>query len=151
RKLALWRSEESAQLASRTAAITADRDFLSRQAALEQVERANPAVRKYVLFFLAFLIAIDLVAILLKLIHLFSTGGAYERGAAALRSTDLVDVHRLQERATVTTRRISLEARAEERADALRYGGDVRPEAHAEPAQREAPDRSRTRPALGGP
>jgi len=36
-----------------TAAIKADRDFLSRQAALERVERANPAVRKYVLFFLA--------------------------------------------------------------------------------------------------
>jgi hypothetical protein len=123
RKIALWRAAESKELASRVAAIKADRDFLSRQAALDRVERANPAVRKYVLFFLAFLIALDLVAILLKLIHLFSTGGAYERSAAALRATDLVEVHRLQEHATVATRRISLEARAEERDDSRRFGG----------------------------
>jgi len=150
-KIALWRTAESTQLASRTAAIRADRDFLSRQAALDRVERANPAVRKYVLFFLAFLIALDLVAILLKLIHLFGTGGAYERSAAALRSTDLVDVHRLQERATVTTRRISLEARAEERADSLRFGGDGAPDAEAEPEQRDAGDRARRGVPLGGP
>jgi hypothetical protein len=152
-KIALWRTTESAQLASRIAAIKADRDFLSRQAALDRVERANPVVRKYVLFFLAFLITLDLVAILLKVIHLFSTGAAYERSAAALRSTDLVEVHRLQERATVTTRRISLESRAEERADSLRFGSDVAPptEAVAEPGpeQRTAVDSSR--PPLGGP
>ncbi len=151
-KIALWRTAASTQLASRTAAIKADRDFLSRQAALERVERANPAVRKYVLFFLAFLISLDLVAILLKLIHLFSTGGAYERSASALRSTDLVEVHRLQERATVTTRRISLEARAEERADSLRFGGDPEVEVEREPEQRgDAADLQRARPPLGGP
>ena len=153
-KIALWRTAARTQLASRTAAIKADRDFLSRQAALDRVERANPAVRKYVLFFLAFLIALDLVAILLKLIHLFSTGGAYERSAAALQSTDLVEVHRLQERATVTTRRISLEARAEERADSLRFGGEVevKVDAEREPEQRggAAADLPRARPPLGG-
>jgi hypothetical protein len=150
-KIALWRTDARTQLASRTAAIKADRDFLSRQAALERVERANPAVRKYVLFFLAFLISLDLVAILLKLIHLFSTGGAYERSAAALQSTDLVEVHRLQERATVTTRRISLEARAEERADSLRFGGEVEADAEREPEQRgDAADFSRPRAPLGG-
>jgi hypothetical protein len=146
-KIALWRAAESTQLAGRVAAIRADRDFLSRQAALERVERANPAVRKYVLFFLGFLIALDLVAILLKLIHLFSTGGAYERSGAALRSTDLVEVHRLQERATVTTRRISLEARAEERADSLRFGADAQPEAELEPDA----DRPRVRPSVAAP
>lgn len=154
-KIALWRTSESTQLASRIAAIKGDRDFLSRQAALERVERANPAVRKYVLFFLAFLISLDLVAIVLKLIHLFSTGGAYERSAAALRSTDLVEVHRLQERATVATRRISLEARAEERGDSLRLGGDAplptAAEVEPEAEQREATDASRARPSLGGP
>ena len=153
-KIALWRTAARTQLASRTAAIKADRDFLSRQAALDRVERANPAVRKYVLFFLAFLIALDLVAILLKLIHLFSTGGAYERSAAALQSTDLVEVHRLQERATVTTRRISLEARAEERADSLRLGGEVevKVDAEREPEQRagDAADLPRARAPLGG-
>ena len=80
---------------------------------------------KYVEFFLAFLIAIDLVALVLKLTHLLSTGGAYERSAAALRATDLVDVHRLQERAAVLTHRITLEARAEEDADELRIRGDA--------------------------
>ena len=139
-KIALWRTAEQTQLASRIAAIKADRDFLSRQAALDRVERANPAVRKYVLFFLAFLIALDLVALGLKLIHLFSTGGAYERSAAALRSTDLVTVHRLQERATVSARRISLEARAEERADALRLGEGAPAESPAE-QQHDAADR----------
>ena len=154
-KIALWREAARTQLASRTAAIKADRDFLSRQAALDRVERANPAVRKYVLFFLAFLIALDLVAILLKLIHLFSTGGAYERSASALQSTDLVEVHRLQERATVTTRRISLEARAEERADSLRFGGEVEVKVDAEPEPEPeqrggTADLPRGRPPLGG-
>jgi hypothetical protein len=125
RKIALWRATESGQLADRVATIKADRDFLARQAALDRVEKANPAVRKYVEFFLAFLIAIDLVALLLKLTHLLSTGGAYERSAAALRATDLVEVHRMQERAAVLTRRISLEARAEEHADELRLRAGI--------------------------
>ena len=125
-RIALWRNAEHAQILNRVATIRADRDFLARQAALQQVEHANPAVTKYVDFFLAFLIAIDLVALVLKLTHLFSTGGAYERSAAALRATDLVDVHRRQERATVLTRRITLEARAEEEADEQRIRGGER-------------------------
>jgi uncharacterized protein DUF4407 len=124
RKIALWQTTETAQIANRVAAIKADRDFLARQAALDRVEKANPAVKKYVAFFLAFLIAIDLVALILKLTHLLSTGGAYERSAAALRATDLVEPHRLQERAAVLTRRITLEARAQEDADELRIRGD---------------------------
>src|SRR4029079_7337174 len=79
RKIALWRSTEAAQITKRVAAIKADRDFLARQAALEWVDSASPAVKKYVEFFLVFLIAIDLVALVLKLTHLLSTGGAYER------------------------------------------------------------------------
>ena len=39
---------------------------------------------------------------------------------------DVVEAHRLQERATVLTRRITLEARAEEDADELRIRGEVR-------------------------
>jgi hypothetical protein len=124
-KIAVWRTAESSQIANRVATIKADRDFLARQAALDRVEKANPAVTKYVEFFLAFLIAIDLVALILKLTHLFSTGGAYERSAAALRANDLVEVHRLQERATVLTHRITLEARAQQDADELRIRGEL--------------------------
>ena len=79
RKIVVWRAAENSQIANRVATIKANRDFLARQAALERVEKASPAVTKYVEFFLAFLIAIDLVALMLKLTHLFSTGGAYER------------------------------------------------------------------------
>ncbi len=140
-KIALWRTAESSQIANRIAAIRADRDFLARQAALERVEKASPAVRKYVEFFLAFLIAIDLVALILKLTHLLSTGGAYERSAAALRATDLVEVHRLQERATVLTRRITLEARAEEEADEVRIRGEVAEAEQPRPPRRGLPRR----------
>jgi len=126
RKIALWQSTETTQIAKRVAAIKADRDFLARQAALERVQKANPEVKKYVEFFLAFLIAIDLVALILKLTHLLSTGGAYERTAAALRKNDLIETHRLEERAAVLSRRITLEARAEEEADELRIRGEVR-------------------------
>src|SRR4051794_8976856 len=104
-KIANWRATESAQLTDRVAAIKANRDFLSRQAALEHVQKENPAVKKYVAFFLLFLIAIDLVAIILKLTHLLSTGGAYEKTAAALRARDVVGAHRLQTDADVTMRR----------------------------------------------
>jgi Domain of unknown function (DUF4407) len=127
RKIAVWRVAENSQIANRVATIKADRDFLARQAALDRVEKASPSVKKYCEFFLAFLIAIDLVALVLKLTHLFSTGGAYERSAAALRATDLVEVHRLQERATVLTRRVTLEARAQEDADELRIRGEIAP------------------------
>ena len=151
RKIAVWRAAESSQIANRVATIKADRDFLARQAALDRVQAANPSVKKYVTFFLAFLIAIDLVALMLKLTHLFSTGGAYERSAAALRSNDLVDVHRLQERANVLTRRITLEARAQEEADELRIRGG--PSREREPASDELGlDESLTRRLpLGGP
>ena len=148
-KIALWRATEADQIAKRVAAIKADRDFLARQAALDRVENANPAVKKYVEFFLAFLIAIDLVALVLKLTHLLSTGGAYERSAAALRATDLVEVHRLQERAGVLTNRITLEARATREADESRIrGGEALQRAEEE--RSEPLERSSRRPSLGG-
>jgi hypothetical protein len=151
RKIGVWRTAESSQIANRVATIKANRDFLARQAALERVEKASPAVTKYVEFFLAFLIAIDLVALMLKLTHLFSTGGAYERAAAALRADDLVDVHRLQQRATVLTRRITLEAQAQQDADERRILGDVSREPGLESDKLRLSDRPSPRPQLGGP
>ena len=151
RKIAVWRTAESSQIANRVATIKANRDFLARQAALERVEKASPAVTKYVEFFLAFLIAIDLVALMLKLTHLFSTGGAYERAAAALRADDLVAVHRLQQRATVLTRRITLEAQAQQDADERRILGDVSREPGLESDKLRLSDRPSPRPQLGGP
>jgi hypothetical protein len=151
RKIAAWRAAETSQIANRVATIKADRDFLARQAALDRVERASPAVTKYVEFFLAFLIAIDLIALMLKLTHLFSTGGAYERSAAALRATDLVEVHRLQERATVLTRRITLESQAQQDADELRIRGDLSPQPGLESDELRLNERPNGRPAIGGP
>ena len=151
RKIAIWRVAESSQIANRVATIKADRDFLARQAALDRVEKANPSVKKYVEFFLAFLIAIDLVALMLKLTHLFSTGAAYERSAAALRANDLVEVHRLQERATVLTRRITLEARAQEDADELRILGEISHAPELESDEFGSTERPRSRPSVGGP
>jgi hypothetical protein len=150
RKIAAWRLAESSQIANRIATIKADRDFLARQAALTRVEKASPAVTKYVQFFLAFLIALDLIALMLKLTHLFSTGGAYERAAAALRASDLVDVHRLQERATVLTRRITLESQAQQDADELRIRGESSRELELESELRPS-ERLGGRPSLSGP
>jgi hypothetical protein len=148
-KIVRWRAAETAQVANRVAAITADRDFLARQAALVRVERANPAVKKYVEFFLVFLIAIDLVALVLKLTHLLSTGGTYEQAAAALRATDLVEPHRLEERAAVLTRRITLEARAQEETDELRIRGEATPRQGAAPEELQ-PSRHGVREGEGG-
>jgi hypothetical protein len=149
RKIAIWQAAESSQVSSRVAAIKADRDFLARQAALERVEKASPAVKKYVEFFLVFLIAIDLVALMLKLTHLLSTGGAYERAAAALRADDLVEVHRLQQRANVLTHRITLEAEAEVDADELRIRGGIPGEPAPETGGRRPHERSTPRRTLG--
>ncbi len=150
-KIAVWRAAERSQIATRVATIKANRDFLARQAALDRVQKASPAVTKYVQFFLAFLIAIDLVALMLKLTHLFSTGGAYERAAAALRANDLVDVHRLQQRANVLTNRITLQARAQQEADELRIRGDVSREPDVESDELRLDERQGRRPSLGGP
>ena len=151
RKIAVWRAAENSQIANRVATIKANRDFLARQAALDRVEKASPAVTKYVEFFLAFLIAIDLVAFILKLTHLFSTGGAYERSAAALRANELVEVHRLQERATVLTRRITLESQAQQDADELRIRGEISREPQPESDEVGLNGRPSRRPSLGGP
>jgi Domain of unknown function (DUF4407) len=151
RKVEVWRAAESSQIANRIATIKADRDFLSRQAALERVEKASPAVRKYVEFFLAFLIAIDLVALMLKVTHLFSTGGAYERSAAALRANDLVEVHRLQERANVLTRRITIQSQAQQDADELRIRGEISREPEPESDELGVNELPSRRPSLGGP
>jgi hypothetical protein len=151
RKVAVWRAAESSQIANRVATIKADRDFLARQAALDRVEKASPSVKKYVEFFLAFLIAIDLVALLLKLTHLFSTGGAYERSAAALQANDLVEVHRLQERANVLTRRITLESRAQQDADELRIRGEISRDPEFESDELRLNERPSRRPSVGGP
>jgi hypothetical protein len=151
RKIEIWRAAESSQIANRIATIKADRDFLARQAALERVEKASPAVRKYVEFFLAFLIAMDLVALMLKLTHLFSTGGAYERSAAALRANDLVEVHRLQERANVLTRRITLQSQALQDADELRIRGEISREHEPERDELGLNELPSRRPSLGGP
>jgi hypothetical protein len=151
RKIAAWQAAERGQIANRVATIKADRDFLARQAALDRVEQASPSVKKYVEFFLAFLIAIDLVAIILKLTHLFSTGGAYERSAAALRANDLVEVHRLQERANVLTRRITLESQAQQDADELRLRGELSGTSEFESDELGLSERPGSRPALGGP
>src|SRR5262245_20648043 len=150
-KIATWRTAESSQIANRVATIKADRDFLARQAALTRVEKANPAVTKYVEFFLAFLVALDLVALMLKLTHLFSTGGAYERSAAALRASDLVDVHRLQERATVLTRRITLESQAQQDADERMFRGEVSHEPQLEGDLLRLTERPSGGQSLGGP
>ena len=88
---------------------------------------------------------------MLKLTHLFSTGGAYERAAAALRANDLVDVHRLQQRANVLTKRITLQARAQQEADELRIGGDVSREPDVESDELRLDERQGRRPSLGGP
>ena len=153
RKISVWRAAEGSQIANRVATIKADRDFLARQAALDRVQKASPAVKKYVQFFLAFLIALDLVALMLKLTHLFSTRGAYERSAAALRASDLVEVHRLQERANVLTRRIALESQAQQEADELRIRGELshEPEPDFERDVAGLTERSGSRPSLGGP
>jgi uncharacterized protein YlxW (UPF0749 family) len=108
-------------------------------------------VKKYVQFFLAFLIAIDLVALMLKLTHLFSTGGAYERSAAALRANELVEVHRLQERATVLTRRITLESQAQQDADELRIRREIKREPELESDEFSLNERPSRRPSLGSP
>src|SRR5215475_9541395 len=150
-KIAVWRAAEAGQIANRVATIKADRDFLARQAALDRVEKASPAVTKYVEFFLAFLVALDLVALMLKLTHLFSTGGAYERSAAALRATDLVDVHRMQERATVLTRRITLESQALQESDEVRIRGEVFREPELASDLLGLTERSSGPKSLGGP
>ena len=82
---------------------------------------------------------------------LFSTGGAYERAAAALRANELVDVHRLQERATVLTRRITLESRAQQEADELRIVGEASGDPAFESGELRLNERPARRPPLGGP
>ena len=87
---------------------------------------------------------------MLKLTHLFSTGGAYERSAAALRATDLVEVHRREEQAGVLTHRIPLEERAEKAADDRTIGREFDQPAEAGPEVTGSNEPPRPRQPLGG-
>jgi hypothetical protein len=113
-QIANWQRAQQIEVSNRTNAIKGDTDMLARQEALGSIERTHPAVSRYVDFVLIFFVALDLVPLTMKITHLFSTGGAYEEAAAALRERDLVDVHEINETTATNLSRISEQARAEE-------------------------------------
>jgi hypothetical protein len=123
-QIANWQRAQQIEVANRTTAINGDTDMLARQEALGSIERTHPGVSRYVDFVLIFFVALDLVPLTMKIAHLFSTGGAYEEAAAALRERDLVDVHEINETTATNLSRISEQARAEEAVDRVRIAMD---------------------------
>ena len=114
--------------------------MLARAEALQRVEKAHHEVGIYVLFLLVFFCCLDLVPLTMKVTHLISTGGVYEKVSAALRERDAVHAHQIQEEALVLRRRISGEARAEEAVDQVEIDVDRRaPDPHREREARPCP------------
>lgn len=108
-----WQGLEQTEITARTQAIGGNTDMLARQEALQAIEKQHPSVTTYVRFVLLFFIALDLVPLMIKLTHLFSTGGAYEQAAAALRERDLVGAHRIRREAEVARESVDLQAHAD--------------------------------------
>lgn len=120
----IWERTERAQINGRTKAISAGTDLLARQEALAAIEKTHPEVSTYIVFLLVFFCAMDLVPLTMKLTHLVSTGGAYEKAAAALRRRDHSSVHQLLEETKTLQLRTSESARAEEEVDRIRIAVD---------------------------
>ena len=145
--LARWRAAETKEISTRTSSIGANRDMLARAEALQRVEKAHHEVGIYVLFLLVFFCCLDLVPLTMKVTHLISTGGVYEKVSAALRERDAVHAHQIQEEALVLRRRISGEARAEEAVDQVEIDVDRERRILTENAKLDRARRGGTKPA----
>ena len=119
-----WQSREAAESTSRVDAIARDRDLLARAEALSAIERQHPEVSRYVLFVLGLFVCLDLVALVMKLSHLFVGGAVYEEVAAAMRERDRLQAHRLREENAVLRKRYTGEARADEAVDEARIDAE---------------------------
>jgi hypothetical protein len=115
---------QATETRARVDAISSDRDLLARAEALSAIEREHPEVARYVLFVLGLFVCLDLVALAMKLSHLFVTGAVYEEVAAALREQDRLEAHRLREQTALLRERISGEARTEAAVDEARLEVD---------------------------
>ncbi|HEX7311717.1 MAG TPA: hypothetical protein VF232_11085, partial [Gaiellaceae bacterium] len=73
---------------------------------------------------LGLFVCLDLVALVMKVSHLFVTGAAYEEVAAALRERDRLEAHRLIEKTAVLRKRFTREAQAEGDVDEVRIDAD---------------------------
>ena len=92
--------------------------------ALSAIEKQHPEVTKYILFVLGLFVCLDLVALVMKVSHLLTTGATYEEVAAALRERDRLEAHRLTEETAVLKKRLTKEAKAEEDVDDVRIDAD---------------------------
>jgi hypothetical protein len=119
-----WQQSETRETRSRVDAIANDKDLLARAQALTAIEKAHPEVSRYVLFVLGLFVCLDLVALVMKLSHLFVSGAVYEEVAAELRERDRLEAHRLREETSVLKERISGEARADRSVDEVRIDVD---------------------------
>jgi Domain of unknown function (DUF4407) len=119
-----WQQSESRETRSRVDAIATDKDLLARAQALTAIEKAHPEVSRYVLFVLGLFVCLDLVALVMKLSHLFVSGAVYEEVAAELRERDRLEAHRLREETSVLRERISGVARADRSVDEVRIDVD---------------------------
>jgi hypothetical protein len=115
-----WQTAQTTETRARVDAIAGDQDLLAKAQALSAIEEEHPEVTRYILFVLGLFVCLDLVALVMKLSHLFVTGAVYEEVAAALREQDRLEAHRLREQTAVLRERITGEARTEADVDQVR-------------------------------
>jgi hypothetical protein len=101
-----WRAAESRETSQRVDAIANNQDLLARAQALASIEERHPEVSRYVLFVLGLFVCLDLVALVMKLSHLFVSGAVYEQVAAELRERDRLEADRLRAETSVLRERI---------------------------------------------
>jgi Domain of unknown function (DUF4407) len=119
-----WQSREASETTSRVDSIARDTDLLARAEALSAIEKQHPEVSRYVLFVLGLFVCLDLVALVMKLSHLFVGGAVYEEVAAALRERDRLQAHRIREENAVLRKRYTGEAHADADVDEIRIDAD---------------------------
>ena len=124
KNMAAWKADEANEIQNRVRALHDDRDLLARGEALSAIQKQHPEVTKYILFVLGLFICLDLVALVMKVSHLLTTGATYEQVAAALRARDRLEAHRLIEETAVLEKRFTKEALAEGDVDEVRINVD---------------------------
>jgi hypothetical protein len=119
-----WQNREATETTSRVDSIARDKDLLARAEALSAIEKQHPEVSRYVLFVLGLFVCLDLIALVMKLSHLFVGRAVYEEVAAALRERDRLQAHRLREENTVLRKRYTGEAHADADVDEVRIDAE---------------------------
>jgi hypothetical protein len=110
-------ASENAQGSVGISAATANTGLIAREEALADIERGHPGIQRQVWFLSAIFIALDLIPLTLKLMHIWNGDSSYEAIAASLKRRDRLFAKRIDHDINVEEARLAENAEANREVD----------------------------------